>query len=84
MGGIVVWSEVFAACDDPSVVVRWSRPSILAPDGRRIRPTGYEVSYQRFEEGGCTNSNVVVTADAIEQHTGAVRTVAHGSSVPAV
>jgi hypothetical protein len=44
----VVWSEVFARCDDPSVTVRWSR---LDPPPRGLRPT-----YQSHEYGGCANT----------------------------
>jgi hypothetical protein len=45
----VVWSEVFAACDDPSAAVRWSD---LDPAPRATRLT-----YQSFEDGGCTNTD---------------------------
>jgi hypothetical protein len=44
----MVWSEVFARCDDPSVVVRWSD---LSPRPPRLRP-----SYQTYEDGGCANT----------------------------
>jgi len=44
----VVWSEVFARCDDPTVTVRWSQPQ---PPWRAVRPT-----YQSYADGGCTNT----------------------------
>jgi hypothetical protein len=44
----VVWSEVFARCDDPSVVVRWSG---FEPPPRDLRPT-----YQSHADGGCANT----------------------------
>lgn len=44
----VVWSEVFARCDDPSVVVRWSD---LSPAPPGLRPT-----YQSHVDGGCANT----------------------------
>ena len=44
----MVWSEVFARCDDPRVTVRWSD---LSP-----RPEGVHATYQTFEDGGCTNT----------------------------
>lgn len=44
----VVWSEVFARCDDPSVAVRWSDPTPAPAD---LRPT-----YQAHEHGGCANT----------------------------
>jgi hypothetical protein len=44
----MVWSEVFARCDDPSVTVRWSD---FRPHTNTIR-----TSYQRHEDGGCANT----------------------------
>ena len=44
----MVWSEVFARCDDPSVVVRWSD---LSPRPVHLRP-----SYQTHVAGGCANT----------------------------
>jgi hypothetical protein len=45
----VVWSEVFAECDDPSSAVRWSA---LTPT-----PTEVHLTYQSFDDGGCTNTD---------------------------
>ena len=44
----VVWSEVFARCDDPTVTVRWSA---LDPTPASLRPT-----YQSHDQGGCANT----------------------------
>ena len=44
----VVWSEVFARCDDPTVTVRWSS---FEPEPVTMRP-----SYQSHEYGGCANT----------------------------
>jgi hypothetical protein len=44
----VVWSEVFARCDDPRVTVRWSD---LQPAPSTLRPT-----YQSHADGGCANT----------------------------
>jgi hypothetical protein len=44
----VVWSEVFARCDDPAVTVRWSQ---LDPAPSMLRPT-----YQSHADGGCANT----------------------------
>lgn len=44
----VVWSEVFARCDDPRVTVRWTQPT---PAPVRFRPT-----YQSHADGGCANT----------------------------
>jgi hypothetical protein len=48
LAGPMVWSEVFARCDDPSVTVRWSD---FTPHTNSIR-----TSYQRHEDGGCANT----------------------------
>jgi hypothetical protein len=55
----VVWSEVFAPCDDPSVSVRWTEPRIVTAAGGRFRPIGYRVGYQPVRRGGCSNTDVV-------------------------
>ncbi|MGH9152195.1 MAG: hypothetical protein ACRD03_07345 [Acidimicrobiales bacterium] len=52
----VVWSEVFARCEHPSVTVRWSRFEAVTADGRRVAPTGVAVNYQASAAGGCDNT----------------------------
>jgi hypothetical protein len=54
----VVWSEVFARCDDPPAAVQWSD---LEPP-----PSATRVTYQSYEDGGCTN-----TVGGFVQRTGA-------------
>jgi hypothetical protein len=66
----VVWSEVFAACDDPPTKVRWSE---LVPGPRQLHAT-----YQSFENGGCTNTNTSYDDDAIIQCTNTERTMPEG------
>jgi hypothetical protein len=61
----VVWSEVFARCDDPTVVVRWSE---LSPAPTSMRPT-----YQSRVEGGCANTRSERDGDTWLQHTNVVR-----------
>src|SRR5581483_11683438 len=48
----VVWSEVFARCDDPSVVVRWSGFECVTADGQTVLPEGLVVNYQSHADGG--------------------------------
>lgn len=79
LSDLVVWSEVFADCDDPSVVARWSRPRALLPDGRIVGPSGFECRYQGFERGGCTNTDSRVDADGVAQITNTERTNPAGS-----
>src|SRR3954466_5351988 len=47
----VVWSEVFARCDDPQVVVRWSDFEAVTADGRTIVPDALSVNYQSRADG---------------------------------
>lgn len=46
----VVWSEVFARCDDPPSAVRWFD---LSP-----APAELHATYQSYENGGCTNTDI--------------------------
>lgn len=78
---IMVWSEVFADCEAPSVGVRWSRPVVLGADGRHRRPATYRVDYQPFEAGGCTNTTAVPAKTGVEQWTATDRVVAPGATV---
>ncbi len=55
--GAIVWSEVFARCDDPSVSVLWSQPSGLTTRGDRVTPLRASVNYQSHADGGCANTN---------------------------
>ena len=75
----MVWSEVFARCDDPPVAVRWSRFEAVTDAGETVRPDRVTVSYQRHADGGCDNTNVAVEGDAVVQVTSTARTVGHGA-----
>jgi hypothetical protein len=76
--GIVMWSEVFARCDDPPAAVRWSRAQATRPDGAVVRPVGFGVNYQAEHDGGCANSDsspdpgfdAAATAGSRPDHTG--------------
>jgi len=61
----VVWSEVFARCDDPTVAVRWSD---LAPATTSMRPT-----YQSHVDGGCANTRSERDGDGWIQRTNVAR-----------
>jgi hypothetical protein len=75
---VVVWSEVFAGCDDPTVVARWSDLGATTADGRRLRAHDLVAGYQTFEAGGCTNTTARAVAGGVEQWTNARREVAAG------
>lgn len=55
----IVWSEVFAECEAPSVTVRWSELQARGADGAIVRPDAVLVNYQAPEVGGCPNTTVV-------------------------
>jgi len=59
LGDPMVWSEVFARCDDPSVTVRWSDSEVVTDRGDRFAPTALAVNYQSYADGGCANTTSV-------------------------
>lgn len=77
----VVWSEVFAPCDDPPVKVRWSGLEAVTDAGRTIRPEAVTVTYQAEDAGGCPNTDVGIDAHGVIQMTNTPRTVAHGATI---
>ncbi len=56
LGDPMVWSEVFARCDDPPVTVRWSDFEVVSDRGERFAPTALAVNYQSHGDGGCANT----------------------------
>ncbi|MFQ5947946.1 MAG: hypothetical protein ACE5KX_03690 [Acidimicrobiia bacterium] len=77
----LVWSEVFADCDAPSVTVRWSELQAAAEEGTVVTPRALRVSYQRYENGGCDNTTVAVEPAAVLQVTNARRAIAQGATL---
>jgi len=75
----VVWSEVFADCDHPSVAVRWSRPLAGGEGGEEVAPAAMTVTYQEHAQGGCTNTSVAVDQVGVVQATAVPRSVPHGA-----
>jgi len=75
---VMVWSEVFARCDNLSVTVRWSDLEAVTSAGTRVRPEAVLATYQSRADGGCDNTTAVLVADtgAIEQVTATPRVVA--------
>ena len=59
LGDPMVWSEVFARCDDPSVTVRWSDSEVVTDRGDRFAPAALAVNYQSYADGGCANTTSV-------------------------
>ncbi len=75
----IVWSEVFADCDAPSVVVRWSDLKGEAEDGELVYPDAVRVNYQSAHDGGCANTTVRRDEKGILQITNAPREVEQGT-----
>jgi hypothetical protein len=76
----LVWSEVFAACDDPSTEVRWSQLHTLDEDGVTYTARSVNLTYQSFADGGCSNTQTYADGDCFVQVTGlpAARPAASG------
>ena len=77
----LVWSEVFARCEHPSVTVRWSGLEGTTATGEIVTPTRLKVSYQAETAGGCSNSNVTLDEEGVLQVTNTRRTVQHGAVI---
>lgn len=82
LGHPMVWSEVFARCDDPTVVVRWSGFEARTAGGDVVRPDRALVTYQREVDGGCSTTTARLDGDGVLQVTGTRREVAGGTVVP--
>lgn len=77
--GPVVWSEVFARCDDPSVAVRWRQLEVVTASGRRTEAATVVAGYQRREDGGCDNTTAGHDGAGWLQRTNSPRQVPPGS-----
>jgi hypothetical protein len=79
LDGVVVWSEVFARCDDPHVV-RWSELAAVTAAGELVRPVAVAVNYQSRSAGGCTNTDAAPDGvGGVIQRTGARRATPQGA-----
>jgi hypothetical protein len=82
LASIMVWSEVFAACDDPSASVRWSDLSGVTADGTIVRPWAVRTRYQSVADGGCSNTSSDPDGDdGIVQRTNVPRTSPAGTVI---
>jgi hypothetical protein len=75
----VVWSEVFADCDDPAVSIRWFDLELVTGSGRRLRIDSVVARYQGRREGGCDNTTSWTDGHAFVQTTSALRTSPPGA-----
>jgi hypothetical protein len=75
----MVWSEVFADCDDPTVTVRWSDLHLVGDDARPVEVRSVGVNYQAIGDGGCRDTNSLATADGFVQTTATERSTRQGA-----
>jgi hypothetical protein len=75
----IVWSEVFADCDAPSVAVRWSALSATTEEGIVVRPEAVRVNYQSHQDGGCGNTSVRRDEVGLLQVTNTAREIGQGA-----
>jgi len=82
LGDPMVWSEVFARCDDPSVTARWSDFEVVTDRGDRIAPAALTVNYQSHADGGCANTaSVPDDRGGVLQITNTERLTAQGATL---
>jgi hypothetical protein len=82
LGNPMVWSEVFARCDDPSVTARWWDFEVVTGRGEAIAPTGLAVNYQSHADGGCANTTSVLDdGGGVLQVTNAERHTPQGATL---
>ncbi len=74
----LVWSEVFADCDAPSVVVRWNDLAAVTEEGAVLSPWAVTVNYQSHRAGGCANTSARSEGRGVLQMTNTPREVAQG------
>lgn len=78
---LMMWSEVFARCDDPPAAVRWSDPVAFDDAGRPAQPPSVSVNYQRHADGGCSNTTAFLDGVGVCQRTGCERTTPQGATL---
>ena len=78
----MVWSEVFARCEQPSVTARWSALQAITSTGEEMHPQRVRVNYQGRRDGGCDNTTVSSDELGILQTTAAQRQVPQGAILP--
>jgi hypothetical protein len=75
----VVWSEIFARCDDPGAAVRWSGLRLRDEHGTSHDVAEVSVNYQARADGGCATTDVRADAVGIVQATGVRRVTPQGA-----
>lgn len=83
LAGLMVWSEVFAACDAPSSTVRWSDLHGRTAQGEVVAPVAVRTRYQSVPDGGCSTScSFPDGAGSVLQRTATPRRIGAGVEIP--
>ncbi len=83
LGEPMVWSEVFARCDDPPVTARWSDFEVETERGDRVVPVALVVNYQSHGDGGCANTvSLLDDVGGVLQITNTERGTLQGAALP--
>lgn len=79
----MVWAEVFARCDDPTVEVHWSDfEAVEFSTSEIVRANTVTLNYQSHNDGGCANTDSSPLPDSgIRQRTNVLRTQPQGSRI---
>jgi hypothetical protein len=79
----MVWSEVFARCDDATVAARWSDFAAVNERGDELAPEALVVNYQSHTDGGCANTTSMLDErGGVLQVTNSERTTRQGTGLP--
>lgn len=84
LSDLMVWSEVFARCDDASVVVRWTDFEVVSERSARLAPAALAVNYQSHADGGCANTTSTADPEGhgVLQITNTERVTPQGAGLP--
>lgn len=75
----MVWAEVFAPCDAPSVRIEWTDLEVAVAGAGWVRPQSVTVNYQDYGAGGCTNTTSLIAGGALVQITSTNRSTPQGT-----
>ena len=78
LSGPMVWAEVFAPCDGPTVEVRWSGLEVATERDNWQRVDTVRANYQAYRDGGCTNTSSAPSGEGFAQITNVARVTRNG------
>lgn len=81
ISGPVVWSEIFARCDDTPAAVEWSDFECVMRSGRLAPITTLSVTHSVGPDGGCENSDVEFDGKAATLRTSTTRRTPNGAQL---